>query len=430
MKKTALILISLILCAVMTAMTVSADAIMGTWTKDSDTKYSVANHQNGNDYFDYYELGNADNVTLSAKITIGDGKQVGFMFGVTDVNNDGKIKEGSDQYYLLDYSGLNINLERNDKNWGGWAKQANPGKASNSSVVLKVAYNRGAVKVYVDDILQYEYIDQRPFSGTSFGLCAKTDSVFENVTIDTQTPVDFVVGAGSVDTSKATDNANWTVDGDKYTLNITENGYGNAKFATYALGNSDKKVTLTADFTVAPLAKWGPDNGGDSGFLFAISDMNGDGNITEGGDYYYLVDIGANGDFVGIERNAGGWGDWIARTNNNTGNLKLETGKTYSFSATFDPEAGTITASIDGVVVLEYTDAHPFSGTGYALASKTYGATIANVTVDDGTVTDDDTTDDENNAKTGDESVLFLVLSAVTLFGTAIIVGNKRRVQD
>ena len=135
MKKTALILISLILCAVMTAMTVSADAIMGTWTKDSDTKYSVANHQNGNDYFDYYELGNADNVTLSAKITIGDGKQVGFMFGVTDVNNDGKIKEGSDQYYLLDYSGLNINLERNDKNWGGWAKQANPGKASNSSVL-------------------------------------------------------------------------------------------------------------------------------------------------------------------------------------------------------------------------------------------------------------------------------------------------------
>ncbi|MBQ8288608.1 MAG: hypothetical protein IJX76_07550 [Clostridia bacterium] len=441
MKKFAFILLLIVLCASMSVLAVSADAVMGTWTKVSDTEYSVQDHQNGNDYFDYYELGKSEEVTLSADIvaTTGD-PQRGFLLGVVDLNEDGKITENGDQYYLVCFQNSRISIERNDQRWGDWAQtNIDTGVAAGETCTLKVIYKKGTLQVYANDKLLTVYSDTKPWkNGTGFGLAYKfgDKATFANVSVDTETAVNIPLGVGGVDVSKAEDNVNWTVEDNKYTLNITENGYGNARFASYALGNSDKKVTITGKFTFGEQIKWGVDNGGDNGFLFAIADMNNDGKITEGGDYYYLVDVKADAGNIGIEKNPGRWGDWIAESPA----LGLEVGKEYEVSASYDPATGTIVVTVDGTEVLNWTDPNPLSGTGYAIASKTYGFVMSDVAVvdeavppveteDDPAKTEDQTPDqtEDKPAETGDMTTLAASVAVLALIGTGVIVSKKRR---
>lgn len=388
MKKFAFLLLSIVLCASMSILAVSADAVMGTWTKVSDTEYSVQDHQNGNDYFDYYELGKSEEVTLSSDIVTPSGDaQRGYLFGVVDVNNDGQIRESGDQYYLVCFQNSRIYIERNDKTWGDWSvRDVDTGIPAGEICTLKVTYKTGTINVYANDKLVAEYVDANPWeNGTGFGLAYKfgDKATFANVSVDTETAVNNTTNgltAGSVDVSKATDNANWTVEGNTYTLNIAtpEAGYGNARFASYALGNSTEKVTITGKYTFNAFNKWGNDNGGDNGFLFAIADKNDDGQITENGDFYYLVDVRVDGTgSVAIEKNQGGWSGWAAES----AQLNLEVGTEYVVSASYDPAAGTIVVTIDGEEVLNWTDSNPMLGTGYAIASKTPNFVMSDVSV-------------------------------------------------
>ncbi|MBO5778577.1 MAG: hypothetical protein J6R82_03315 [Clostridia bacterium] len=386
MKKFALVLLSIVLCATMSVLSVSADAVMGTWTKVSDTEYSVENHQNGNDYFDYYELGKSDMVTLSADMVATDNSQQSFFVGVVDVNGDGQIREFGDQYYLVHFNGTRLALERNDKAWGGFAREGiDSGVALGETCTIKVTYTKGTINVYANGELKIEYADTNTWDngGTGFGLASKSGPkvTFSNVSVDTETPVKNTTNgltAGSIDVENAENNAMWTVEGNKYTLNIATpaEGYGNARFASYALGNSDKKVTLTTKFAFPEFSKWGNDNGGDNGFLFAIADKNGDGMISESGDFYYLVDVRTDGS-VAIEKNQGGWGGWSAES----AKLNLAVGTEYVVSASYDPATGTIVVTVDGEEVLNWTDSNPMLGTGYALASKTPNFVMSDVAV-------------------------------------------------
>lgn len=424
MKKFAFILLSMVLCVSMSILAVSADAVMGTWEKVSDTEYSVENHQNGNDYFDYYELGKSAEVTLSADMVATDGSQQSFLLGVVDVNGDGQIRETGDQYYLVHFNGTRLAIERNDKIWGGFAMEGiDTGVAIGETCTLKATYKKGTINVYANGKLIAEYADSNTWDNgeTGFGLACKcTPKVtFKNVSVDTETPVTNTINAltaGSVDVSKAENNAMWTVEGNKYTLNITkpEDGYGNARFASYVLGNSTKKVTITGKYTFNEFCKWGPDNGGDNGFLFAIADKNGDGKITEGGDFYYLVDFRSDGS-VAIERNKGGWGGWAAES----GALNLEVGKEYEVSASYDPATGTIVVTIDGTEVLNWTDSVPFLGTGYALASKTPNYVMSDVAVVDAAAP-------VKPVPTGDVTAVASALAILAVIGTAVVVTKKR----
>lgn len=439
MKKIAFILLTLVMIASMSVLAVSADAVMGTWTKVSDTEYSVENHQNGNDYFDYYELGKDGEVTLSSELTIVDGAQQAYLFGVNDVNGDGQIREKQDQYYLVCFIwGGQIGIERNDKDWGGWAKEAHTGFNPGDTFTLKVSFKNGYFKIYANNKLILEYGDQNPWeNATGFGLASKAGPkvTFSNVSVDTATPVDYTLGAGSVDVATAENNAKWTVAGDDYTLNITtpEEGYGNARFASYALGNSTKKVTVTGKYTFNAFNKWGVDNGGDNGFLFAIADKNNDGKITEGGDFYYLIDVRSDGS-VAIEKNQGGWGGWAKES----GALGLEVGKEYTVSASYDPATGNIVVTIDGTEVLNWTDKSPMIGTGYAIASKTPNFVMKDVTVVDEAIPPVETedkppveTEDEppvqtEPPQTGDMTAMAISMATLALIGTAVIVSKKR----
>jgi hypothetical protein len=415
MKKLATTILATALCVSMAGLAVSAGAMTGTWS-DSDGVYKSNNDGGGNN-FSYYQLGESDNVTLTATITIGG--EHGFMFGVKDVNGDGKIEEGADQYYLIDVSGTNVGCERNDCTWGGWKAYASTGKNEGDTVALKATYNKGSVVVSVDDKVVLEYGDASPFEGTGFGLCAKDTSEIKNVTIDTKTAVNNAIGTGSVQEGDLY--SDWTVSGTTYTFNRTDNGYGNDKFATYILGNTDKKVTLSADVTINTANNWG----GDVGFFFGVADKNNDGQVTESGDYYYIVDISKWGDhIVGIEKNQGRWGDWAVTKDYN--NETFAAGTVVTLLATYDPSAGTIVVSVNGEEYLSYTDVNPLAGTGYGLISKAYGVEFKNVTVTVDTSSSTPETDGTEQQpgteapKTGSSLVILSTLSMITLAGATI----------
>lgn len=179
MKKLLTVLLTGALCMSALSLAVSADSVMGTWddSKKSENEYSVANHQNGNDYFDYYALGEADSVTLTAKVTIGG--QKGFFFGVKDNNGDGQIREAADQYYLVALDGGDIGIERNDAKWGDWSVRNVTGKSDGDEITLKATYKKGSINVFVDGKLVAEYGDPAPLQGKGFGLVAKNDTTFK-----------------------------------------------------------------------------------------------------------------------------------------------------------------------------------------------------------------------------------------------------------
>lgn len=384
MKKLLTTFLAAAICMSAVPMVVSGapdDYTRGNWVVTEDGTYTSPNMDFGND-FTLKHLGDSSAVSITATVDFSSGLEFGFMFGVSENNGIEGINEGGDQYYLVDFKtdgNPRVGIERNDGGWSGWKAQS---RDLSGMVTLTVTYISGFFCVEADGEQILVWHDPNPMPGTGYGLIAKRcEATFKNVTV-VEDPVAPAIGVGGV--AEGDLYGDWTVDGDTYTLNITEGpNYGNEKFAAYVLGNTDQKVTLTADITASERNGWG----GDSGFLFAVADANGDGQVKEGGDYYYLVEISCTEDhFIGIEKNIGGWGDWCARYNIEG----MEAGKTYTFSATFDPADGTITVSLNGEVVMEYADPAPLKGTGYALASKTYGAVLANVSVVEGTDSEED----------------------------------------
>ncbi|MGM9637488.1 MAG: GDSL-type esterase/lipase family protein [Eubacteriales bacterium] len=169
---------------------------------------------------------------------------------------------------------------------------------------------------------------------------------------------------------------NWTVDGSTYTCNERVDW---PNFSTYLLGdqNAASAITLTADVPIGSTANEATGNGGDSGFLFAVSDLNGNGIIEEGSDRYYLVEFTtySNGVYVGIERNDKSWSGFAARTPN----MLYSVGDVANLSVTYFN--GSFTVTVDGTEVLTWTDADPLTGTGYGLCSKITGEVFRNVSV-------------------------------------------------
>lgn len=168
----------------------------------------------------------------------------------------------------------------------------------------------------------------------------------------------------------------WTVDGSTYTC---KERIGWPNFSTYLLGEQDaaSAVTLTADVPIGSSANEETNNGGDSGFMFAVSDLNGNGVIEEGSDQYYLVEFTAysNGVYVGIERNDKSWSGFAAQTPN----MLYSVGDYANLSVTYFD--GTFTVTVDGTQVLTYTDPTPLTGSGYGLCSKITGEVFENVSV-------------------------------------------------
>lgn len=183
-------------------------------------------------------------------------------------------------------------------------------------------------------------------------------------------------------------------------------------FGLYILGNTlDGEVTLSADLTV----------GNEYGFMFGITDCNGDQSIAETGDQYYLVYMHEIG-MVAIERNDrkrdensgdGGWAD-------STESSVAEPGESVTFSATYTKNADKVTIAVfaNGKEILHYEDSNPFVGVAYGLASKS-GEPMKNVSVSDG---------GQLPPPTGSASIMIAAVATIALAG--VVVAARKREQD
>ena len=160
---------------------VKTGAIMGEWTKNGTTYISKTGDL-GSGNGTYYQLGGSEDFEISAKIKLGG--QMGFIVGVNDANNDGKITEAGDQYYLIDFmTNGKVGVEKNNTKWGGWMDEDLPeaGQA-NAEITAKVTYKKGTVTVYADGKKLLEKSGES--FGTGYGLWSKTvDGVFADVTV-------------------------------------------------------------------------------------------------------------------------------------------------------------------------------------------------------------------------------------------------------
>lgn len=168
----------------------------GAWTVDG-SNYSSAERMDWPN-FSVYGLGNnADNkkMSISAKITVGSmydeptqqGGDLGFIVGVADMNENGKIEENGDIYYLIDImDNGSIGIERNYRTWGGWAQTIPMGLEAGEVVELTAIYDpaEGHIVVYLDGEEMLDYTDDNPLQGTGYALASKvTECSYENVTV-------------------------------------------------------------------------------------------------------------------------------------------------------------------------------------------------------------------------------------------------------
>ena len=120
--------------------------------------------------FGFYSLGNtSEKLRLYMELTVSDkksepdelGGDSGFLVGVTDVNGNGVIEEGSDEYYLIDVAsstdGGFIGIEKNVGKWGDWAAiDRSTGFRAGDKVGLWLIYDpeNAHFEIYISDIAE------------------------------------------------------------------------------------------------------------------------------------------------------------------------------------------------------------------------------------------------------------------------------------
>ena len=179
----------------------------------------------------------------------------------------------------------------------------------------------------------------------------------------------------------------WEVDGNNY---VCHKRMDWPDFGFYSLGNTDQRIKMYAELTVASKTDEPDGKGGDSGFMICVSDVNQNGLIEENEDNYYLIALSSSEDgcFLGVERNEGGWGGW----GEEYGYTGFEVGDVVGLTVIYDPAEAYFEVYVtefdengegvtDDFPWLEWGDDKPLEGLGYGICSKITDGPIRNVSV-------------------------------------------------
>ena len=157
----------------------------GVWEVNNGTYTLKETRARNHDGFNTYILGSSDEtVTLKYDFVVGKGdnfaSDAGFLFAVEDLDGDGAIKEGKDNYYLIDLrSGGTVGIEKNAKNWGGWAKESASFASNGDTVTLEATYDPSAHKITVkangEQVLEWTD-ENNALTGTGYALASKQDA--------------------------------------------------------------------------------------------------------------------------------------------------------------------------------------------------------------------------------------------------------------
>ena len=159
----------------------------GTWEVKNGTYTLTETRARNHEGFNTYVLGKSGKkVTLKYDFVVGNGdtfaSDAGFLFAVEDLDGDGAVKEGKDNYYLVDLQGNGkVGIEKNVHTWGDWAiiSEKTAGNAG-ETVSLEVTYDPSThtitVKANGEEILTWQDKDNYkgdPLTGTAYALASK-----------------------------------------------------------------------------------------------------------------------------------------------------------------------------------------------------------------------------------------------------------------
>ncbi len=161
-------------------------AIKGNWVKDGND-YKTTGYTASDDG-DYWHLGYGDNYIIEAKMTAG--PEYGFLVAVDDFYGDGKVRQNSDRYYLIDFTGGNGATERNNSRWGDWTGFNLSGKGINAGDKFdaKIVVKDNTIYIYANgQLVQERKMETAGWAGNGFGLWSKAydnnPGVFENLKV-------------------------------------------------------------------------------------------------------------------------------------------------------------------------------------------------------------------------------------------------------
>ena len=170
-------------------VTIKTGANVGAWTVEGKN-YKTTDFISNIDA-NMYILGMSDDFELTLKFN--PTKECGLFICGNDLNRDGKLYEGTDQYMLLQTNGGGIRLVTSDRRWGsdgkGWNDMLLVG--TNGEYDLKVVYKEGMLKLYVNGEKKVETEVAREFRfGNLVGLWSKSNEiVYQNVEFKANTVI-------------------------------------------------------------------------------------------------------------------------------------------------------------------------------------------------------------------------------------------------
>ena len=161
-------------------VTIKTGANVGTW-KVEGKNYSVTDFVSNIDAH-IFVLGKSNDFELSLKLN--PTKECGIFFCGNDLNKDGKIYEGTDQYMLLQANG-GLRIVTSDRRWASDNKGWNDMKVvdTNGEYDLKFVYKAGKLEIHLNGEKKYEQeIAENLRFGNLVGLwCKSNDIVYQNV---------------------------------------------------------------------------------------------------------------------------------------------------------------------------------------------------------------------------------------------------------
>ena len=288
--------------------------------------------------------------TISATIKMGTLSDSGIVFGLSD-NGLSEYWEGGVDYYeffLTAWNGVYLAKINGTGNpvWNE-IKSMGAGIQPNVEYTLKVEWNEGNIRCYVNDVLYINYRDTAPLTGTKYGYRAIGAGVeygaittTETVSDTTFAPDDYKTASG--DATQA--------DG-KITV---------VKGGTLLVSKSGTFTDGTISATIKTVA------GSDSGIVFGLSDNNKATYWEDNDVSYYFFFINVNGDAYLAKAGGEGWRELGIKHIDG-----FDAANTYTLKVV--RSGNNIKCYVNDTLYVDYTDEAALSGNKYGYRAGAAG---------------------------------------------------------
>lgn len=379
----------------------------------------------------------------TVELTMTKGGDTGIVFGLTGDSMD--FWEDKVQYYFLFVNNgtKEIILAKTGEGLGWcWMKSMEcPDYDGKDTIDLKLVYSgKGHIEMWANGVLAYDYCDANPLTGTRLGIRAGAANVnFTDINITTAEPSDEGI-KGGIELPFATvgdktltgyfSGGPWKNDGSHVTVNDTSLVHDS--WATTFVIDNDELPLIDGSLTASVRA--GHTNAGENwltGIFFGI-EANKNVTLWKRSAYSpksYVLFVDQNKKLI-LSKTG------IFNEDDKLEDLQVSEAivENYEINKDFVEIKAEFKANEDGsltikgyandVLLINYTDANPLTGTRYGFGARCGGSEMTSLVPVNNYVPPVQTEDDP--PKTGDMTTMAVAVATLALLGTAVIVSKKR----